>query len=122
MTFAITEAGAVVPDGGIPICRITVPSGNTAADLTGVTLTDVRRYEPAYPTLVNTISYASVALPFNMIASDYGVYLDVAGYSGGWNQRPGVYATEKASNGFKIYADGTLDEVKVLWKAMKLAL
>jgi hypothetical protein len=122
LTFLCTAAGAVVPDGGIPICRITVPAGNTADNLDGVTLTDVRRYESAYPTLINSISYASVALPYNMIDTDYAVMLDVAGYSGGWNQRSCVYAGEKAANGFKVYADGTLDEVNVQWKAIKSKL
>lgn len=122
MTFAITQAGAIVPDGGIPICRITVPAGSAAADLSDVTLTDVRRYEAAYPTLVNSVPYASVALPYSMIDTDYAVLIDVTGYSGGWNQRPYVYAGEKAVNGFKIFADGTLDEVTVQWKAVKLKL
>jgi hypothetical protein len=122
MTFAITEAGAVVPDGGIPICRLNVPAGSTAANLSDVTLTDVRRYEPSYPTLVNSVPYASIALPYNMIDTDYAVTLDVTGYAGGWNQRPAVYAGEKASNGFKIFADGTLDEAIVQWKAIKLKL
>jgi hypothetical protein len=122
LAFVCTEAGAVVPNGGIPICRITVPAGNTASNLDGVTITDVRRYEPAYPTLINSISYASVALPYTMIDTDYAVILDVTGYSGGWNQRPYVYANEKAANGFKVFADGTLDEVIVQWKAIKSKL
>jgi hypothetical protein len=122
MTFGITGAGAVVPDGGIPICCVTVPAGSTAADLSDVTLTDVRRYEAGYPTLVNSIPYTSVALPYNVLDTDYAALVDVTGYSGGWNQRPSVYAGEKASNGFKIFADGTLDEVIVQWKAIKLNL
>lgn len=122
LTFSITEAGAVVPPGGIPICRITVPAGNTTSNLDGVTLTDVRRYEPAYPTLINSISYASISLSYSMIDTDYAVLLDVASYAGGWNQRPYVYSGEKAANGFKIFADGTLDEVNVQWKAVKLKL
>jgi hypothetical protein len=122
LTFAMTDAGAVVPADGIPICRITVPAGNTASNLDGVTLTDVRRYESAYPTLINSVSYTSVALPYSMIDTDYAVMLDVTGYSGGWNQRPSVYAGEKASNGFKVFADGTLDEAAVQWKAIKSKL
>jgi hypothetical protein len=122
LPFVCTEAGAVVPNGGIPICRVTVPAGNTASSLEGVTIIDVRRYESAYPTLINSISYASVALPYNMIDTDYAVMLDVTGYAGGWNQRPCVYATEKAANGFKVFADGTLDEVTVQWKAIKSKL
>jgi hypothetical protein len=122
LSFARTEAGAAAPAGGIPICRVTVPAGNTADNLDGVTLADVRRYEPSYPTLINSVSYASVALPYTMVDTDYAVFLDVVGYSGGWNQRPCVYAGEKAANGFKVFADGTLDEATVQWKAMKLKL
>jgi hypothetical protein len=122
LTFSGTGAGAAVPNGGIPICRITVPAGNTASNLDGVTITDVRRYEPAYPTLINSVSYASIALPYSMIDTDYAVMLDVTGYAGGWNQRPCVYAGEKAANGFKVFADGTLDEVMVQWKAIKSKL
>jgi hypothetical protein len=122
LTFLRTEAGAIVPDGGIPICRITVPAGNTADNLDGVTITDVRRYEAVYPTVINSISYSSIALPYSMADTDYAVLLDVTGYSGGWNQRPSVYAQEKAANGFKVYADGTLDEVTVQWKAIKMKL
>jgi hypothetical protein len=48
--------------------------------------------------------------------------VDVTGYAGGWNQRPCVYAAEKAANGFKVFADGTLDEVTVKWKAIKSKL
>jgi hypothetical protein len=118
----LTDFGAIVPDSGIPLARITVPAGNTAADLTGVTITDVRRMEPAYPTIVNTLAYASEALPFTLLDTAYSVHLDVASYAGGWNQREGVYAKEKAANGFRIYADGTLDEVNVLWKAMKMVI
>jgi hypothetical protein len=122
LSFTMTDAGALVPAGGIPICRITVPAGNTASNLDGVTLTDVRRYESAYPTLINSISYTSVALSYSMIDTDYAVMLDVTGYSGGWNQRSCVYAGEKAANGFKVFADGTLDEVYVQWKAIKSKL
>jgi hypothetical protein len=122
LTFACTDAGAVVPDGGIPICRITVPAGNTAGNLDEVAITDVRRYESGYPTLINSISYVSVALPYNMIDTGYAVMLDVTGYAGGWNQRPCVYAGEKAANGFKVFADGTLDEAAVQWKAIKSKL
>lgn len=120
--FSMTEAGAPVPAGGIPICRITVPAGNTADNLDGVTLTDVRRYEPGYPMLINSLSYTSVALQYSMIDTDYAVLLDTASYAGGWNQRTGVYGGEKAANGFKIFIDGTLDEVHVQWRAVKFKL
>jgi hypothetical protein len=119
LTFSLTAAGAAVPPDGISICRVTVPSGNSAGDLQGVTVTDTRRVESGYPILVNSLPYASIALQYGMIDTAYAVYLDVASFSG---QRQAIYPAEKATNGFKIYIDGTMDAVTVRWTAVKLVL
>jgi hypothetical protein len=87
-----------------------------------VTLTDVRRVEAGYPIQVNSLPYASVALPYTMIDSEYAVVLDILSYKGGGNQRPTIYPGDKASNGFKVYAEGSLDAVSVRWTAIKLNL
>jgi hypothetical protein len=123
--FSVTEFGEIVPDNGIPICRITVPAGNTQVtdpNLASVTITDVRRIEAGYPTQVNSTAYASVALPYNMIDTDYVVLIDVQGAKGGMNQRGTVYAGDKASNGFKVFSEGSIDSVNVRWIAIKLML
>jgi hypothetical protein len=123
--FSVTDFGEIVPDNGIPICRITVPAGNTQVtdpNLASVTITDVRRIEAGYPTQVNSIAYTSVALPYNVIDADYVVLIDVQGAKGGMNQRNTVYIGDKASNGFKVYAQGSIDSVSVRWLAVKLVL
>jgi hypothetical protein len=123
--FATTSFGHTVPDGGLALYRITVPAGNTGEsdpNLTSVTLTDVRRVEAGYPIQVNSLAYASVALPYTMIDSDYAVHLDILNFKGGGNQRPAVYPGDKASNGFKIYVEGSLDAVNIRWTAIKLNL
>jgi hypothetical protein len=123
--FATTSFGEAVPDGGLALYRITVPAGNTGANdpnMTAVTLTDVRRVEAGYPIQVNSLAYASVALPYTMIDNEYAVYLDVLNFKGGGNQRPTVYPGDKASNGFKVYTEGSLDAVRVRWTAVKLSL
>jgi hypothetical protein len=123
--FSVTEYGELVPDNGIAICRITVPAGNTQVsdpNLTSVTITDVRRIEAGYPQQVNSIAYASVAFPYNMLDTEYVVLVDVQGAKGGMNQRGTVYAGDKAANGFKLYSEGSIDSVSVRWIAIKLML
>jgi hypothetical protein len=120
--FSVTEFGAVVPDTGIPLCRITVPAGNdqvTDPNLASVTISDVRRLEAGYPTQVNSIAYASVALPYPVGDREYAVLLDILDAKGGWNQSETVYAGDKAANGFKVYVAGSLDGVQVKWTAVK---
>jgi hypothetical protein len=57
-----------------------------------------------------------------MIDTDYVVLVEVQGAKGGMNQRGTVYAGDKASNGFKVYSEGSIDSVDVRWMAIKLLL
>jgi hypothetical protein len=123
--FSVTEFGAVVPDNGIPLCRITVPAGNDQIgdpNLALVTITDVRRLEAGYPVQINSTANVSVALPYPVGDSEYTVLLDILDAKGGWGQRETVYAGDKLSNGFKVYVAGSLDAVRGKWTAIKLSL
>jgi hypothetical protein len=120
LAFSITAAGAAVPAGGIPICQITVPVGNSAGNLDGVTIADKRRVEAGFPLLLNSIISASVALPYAVTNTAYTVQLDVTGYLGGGSPASIIRADGKAANGFKIYVDGILDGVNVRWTAVKM--
>jgi hypothetical protein len=105
--------------------RLTVPAVNTETSdpqLANVTLTSTRRVEASYPVQFNSIAYASVALPFGMLDSDYEVVIELQSFKGGAVQRSMVYPGDKAANGFKIYAEGTLDMVNVRWTAIKNSL
>jgi hypothetical protein len=123
--FACTPLGGSVPEGGLALYRFTVPAGNNENEdpyLGSVTMTDVRRVEAGFPVQFNSIAYASVALPYSLLDSNYEVVIEVMGYKGGWNQRPVVYPGDKAANGFKLFAEGSLDAVNVRWTALKLSL
>jgi hypothetical protein len=123
--FACTPFGGSVPEGGVALYRFTVPAGNTEVNdpyLAAVTMTDVRRMEPGFPVQFNAIAYASVSLPYSMIDADYEVVFDIIDFKGGVTQRPAVYAGNKAANGFRLYAEGTLDTVNIRWTALKMSL
>jgi hypothetical protein len=123
--FACTPLGGSIPEGGLPLYRFTVPAGNTETNdpyLGSVAMTDVRRMEAGYPMQFNSIPYASVALPYTMVDSDYEVVIDIISFKGGGGQRPYVYPGDKAANGFKLYVEGSLDAVAVRWTAIKLSL
>jgi hypothetical protein len=123
--FACTPLGGAVPEGGLSLYRFTVPAGNTEVNdpyLGSVTMTDVRRMEAGYPMQFNSIPYASVALPYTMIDSEYEVVIDILSFKGGGGQRPYVYPGDKAANGFKLYVEGSLDAVSIRWTAIKLSL
>jgi hypothetical protein len=123
--FTCTPLGGAVPDGGLPLYRFSVPAGNIETNdpyLASVTMTDVRRIEAGYPVQFNSIPYASVALPFNVLDSNYEVVIELLSFNGGGVQRPYVYPGDKAANGFKLYSEGSLDAVSVRWTAIKLSL
>jgi hypothetical protein len=120
--FACTPFDGVVPENGMGLYRFSVPTGNSYQNdpyLDTVTITDIRRVEPAYPAQFNSIAYASVALPFAMSDSDYRVQLEILDYKGGYNQLNTINVTNKAANGFNILSEGTLDAVHVRWTALK---
>lgn len=106
-----------VPDGAIRLYRITVPAGDTAADLSKVAFADERRVEPNYTAAYNSLPFAMVTLPgYNMPdAPDYGVDFEVESAVGGLDTVGQLRAIEKSNNGFKIVASGTADEIKIRW-------
>jgi hypothetical protein len=120
--FACTPLDGLVPDNGMALYRFAVPAGNSYQNdpfLNSVTMTDVRRVEAAYPVQFNSVAYAPVALPFNLLDAEYTVQLEIMDYKGGYNQRPIIHADNKAANGFNIKAEGTLDAVRVRWTVFK---
>jgi hypothetical protein len=123
--FACTPFDGAVPAGAMTLYRISVPAGNNHQNdpyLAAVTMTDVRRVEAGYPMQFNSVAYVSVALPYNLLDAEYTVHLEILDYKGGYNQRPIIHADDKASNGFSIRAEGTLDTVRVRWTVLKPSL
>ena len=106
-----------VPDGAIRLYRITVPAGDTGADLSKVGFADERRVETNYSAYYNSLPFAMVTLPGYTMpdAPDYGVDLEVESASGGLDTVGQLRAIEKSNNGFKIVANGTADNIVIRW-------
>lgn len=106
-----------VPEGAIRLYRITVPAGDTGADLSKVSFADERRVEANYTACYNSLPFALVTLPgYNMPdAPDYGIELEVESASGGLDTVGKLRAVEKGNNGFKIVTSGTADNVVIRW-------
>lgn len=106
-----------VPAGAIRLYRITVPAGNTGADLSKVGFADERRVETNYSAYYNSLPFAMVTLPGYTMpdAPDYGVDLEVESASGGLDTVGQLRAVEKGNNGFKIVTSGTADNIVIRW-------
>jgi hypothetical protein len=116
--FAVTELGGQVPQGGIPLYLVTVPSGNDGTSdpgLASVTLTSVRRIESNFPIYFSTALYANVSLPFPMTNTNYAISVDVISMEGSDLQRGQVYPGDRNVNGFKIYYNGIGDNLQIRW-------
>jgi hypothetical protein len=120
-----TALGAAVPDGAIALYTVTVPAGSTEGSdqyLASCTLTDIRVIEANYPKFLSNAPFVYVALPFDVLGTDYSIELDVMEFSGGGYQMGYVYPGARASNGFSIYMNGTADSVSVRWTVKKTNL
>lgn len=121
LDFRTTPFGEVTPDGGWPLYRVTVPAGNTEANdeyLTNVTLTDIRKLEPNYPTILTAEPMVYVALPYAMPDADYGVFLEVVNRNGAAWDIGDIYVKDKAKNGFKIVTNGVASPLEIRWTAI----
>lgn len=126
IAFACTGLGEAVPEDGLSLYQITVPANNTDVTdptLTLVTLTDIRRIEPNYPTWFATSSYVAVALAYPLLDAEYTVALDVVSIKGaGLLQGGDLYVGSRNVNGFNVYYNGIADTVKVRWSIRRAGL
>ena len=102
-----------VPDGKLGLYRITVPAGDTAANLNAVKFTDIRRVESRYRNLYGTIPSVTVRLPYAAIGSAYDVNVSVE--STAYNRDTVIEVVSKGSAGFTIRSHGEADNIVVRW-------
>lgn len=122
MKMYCTEVGGSMPDAALPLYKVNVPAGNTSeTDPNGnsVSLTDMRRMEQGYPAYFVNAPFASVSLDKPFKDTKYMVSLDVLEYEGGGFQEGHIYVGDRASNGFKIFMNGTIDSARVRWTVSK---
>jgi hypothetical protein len=116
--LAVTPLGEDTPANGIPLYRANVGANSTQADLTGVTFTDVRRIEAAFPLISLTRPFATVVLPYNFVDTRYTVILETVSMKGPWETKGVIDVEGKAINGFNIYNETYSDHVVVRWTAI----
>ena len=102
-----------VPDGKLGLYRITVPAGDTAANLNAVKFTDIRRVESRYRNLYGTIPSTTVRLPYAAIGSAYDVSASIE--STAYNRDTVLEVVNKGPAGFTIRSRGEADNVVVRW-------
>ena len=102
-----------VPDGKIGLYRITIPAGDTAANLNNAKFTDIRRVESHYRNYYGTMPATAVTLPYAAIGSDYSVALNIE--STAYNRDTVLEVTGKSPNGFTIKSHGVADNIVVRW-------
>lgn len=107
------KVGDSVPDGKLGLYRITIPAGDTAANLNNVKFTDIRRVESHYRNYYGTIPATAVTLPYAAIGSDYSVALNIE--STAYNRDTVLEVTGKSPNGFTIKSHGVADNIVVRW-------
>lgn len=102
-----------VPDGKLGLYRITVPAGDTAANLNAVKFTDIRRVESRYRNLYGTIPSVTVRLPYAAIGSAYDVNVSIE--STAYNRDTVLEVVSKGPAGFTVRSHGEADNVVVRW-------
>ena len=120
-SLAVTAEGEEVPDFGIPIYDILIPAGNTDAtdpSLGDVTLTDIRRIEPNFPTLLDE---PCIAFGYIRELADWDYHLSLyAECADNRRMLPDILAVNQASNGFMLRLCSVADPVYVHWQVLKL--
>ena len=102
-----------VPDGKLGLYRITIPAGDTAANLNNAKFTDIRRVESHYRNYYGTMPATAVTLPYAAIGSDYSVALNIE--STACNRDTVLEVTGKSPNSFTIKSHGVADNIVVRW-------
>lgn len=111
-----TDLGQAVPDNGITLYEVTVPANNNDINdpnLASVTLTDRRRLEANWPTVLAAPCYALVGLGAPIPGADYVVQLDLVSFTGPTSGLDGFLVQDRLNNGFKVYFSGMADDLVV---------
>lgn len=120
--LAVTALGQAVPGNAIRLYTLTIPANSTDAtdpNLSGVTLTDVRRIEPQFPAVMHSAVTVSAALN-TLSANDYRLTFDVVAATGAPCEPRHIIPSSRATNGFTVTLASAADNVLVRWRASKL--
>ena len=120
--LAVTPIGANLPAGAVKLYNVVIPDNSTDgtdSGLLNVTLTDVRRFEPWFPRLLDSPVSVSVVLE-TLPANDYRLDFDIVDAVGAPCESKCVVVSSRATNGFTVHLASAADDVIVRWKASRL--
>lgn len=107
------QVGEEVPEGLLGLYRITVPAGDTAANLNAVTFSDIRRVESRYRGGYGRTPSTTVSLPNMAVGTNYSVTLDIESTTN--SRETKLRVTDKRNYGFTIQSVGEADNICVRW-------
>ena len=120
--LAVTAPGEDVPENAIILYSLQIPAGNTDAtdpQLGSVTLTDLRRLEPDFPTILREPVMGFIEIyPFR--DGNYRIDFDVRSYTGGHLQREDITVHSVAPNGFTLVFASDSDDAEIFLRLSKL--
>ncbi|MGN8831067.1 hypothetical protein ACTNDZ_00715 [Selenomonas montiformis] len=107
------KVGEEVPEGLLGLYRITVPAGDTAANLNSATFSDIRRVESRYRGAYGKTPATTVTLPYAAVGTNYSVTLDIEATTN--SRETKLRVTDKRNYGFTIQSVGEADNICVRW-------
>lgn len=107
------QVGEEVPEGLLGLYRITVPAGDTAANLNAVTFSDIRRVESRYRGAYGRTPSTAVSLPNMAVGTNYSVTLNIESTTN--SRETKLRVTDKRNYGFTIQSIGEADNICVRW-------
>ncbi|MCW5321435.1 hypothetical protein D5039_09835 [Verminephrobacter aporrectodeae subsp. tuberculatae] len=114
--FQCSPLGQSAPADAVPLWRLTIPAGNTAANdanLINVGLAYIGREEIHFPVLLRTPPSTLVSLPVPLPNANWHIDLDVVEAQGASVGPEHLIVAARASNGFRLTLAHTADAVKV---------
>lgn len=122
MRLSVTAIGDDVPAHGIHVYDITIPADSTDEtdpSLDYVTLTNVRRIEPEFPSNLSSPRTETISIK-DLRDSDYRIDIDLVSAVGEPCRSEQVEVLSRATNGFTLQLATGADDVVVRWRVSKL--
>lgn len=122
MRLSVTPIGEDVPEYGIHIYNITIPGNSTDETDPGleyVSITNVRRMEPDFPSNMQSPQIHSVSIN-DLSDSDYRLDIDLVSSVGEPCRSEQVQVLSRATNGFTMRAVTSSDNIILRWRVSKL--
>lgn len=118
--LGVTNLNEPAPSDALVLAKLSIPTGSTgttAPELEDVTITNVARTEPEWPSVHTTPAFKQQDFERVMGASNYHLSLDIVDYLGGETPALQHSAEDRASNTFRVCLAGSADSVRVRFVA-----